>query len=740
MSVFDSLHCFLDESGYLQGTPKKGEPLLVGGLLVFGEYGDAADTELREHVARRLCEVGGTFPDDLHFGRSGLGFERQEQFLRTLATDLKGWAAEQRAVYGVHIVHAGDIFATEEGLLGERHYDNRYISMLWSLIEHLLFVDQKVTERLSPQAAFHLHVASRVYSFDPKLTHVDEVEGLGWKVLPDRKNPERMLAVNVLQERDLVTMVRMALRQRWERSPIRLGSVHVTRLDYDAGSSPAALYLADLYLGQARFSELARQRRFPPPVKSVLVPTFRRLEYGPWLELLARMEAAIKMGQVEQYLTLADDYQAMREQRDLSALDPIVKRQKKAVAGLLQKSPGRLIAMMDEASKIVDRPGGAERGLAKAELAAELLRDAGVEDRRSEVLLLQTRLSHANHTGDVQAAQNIWREYEELEPRLHALGAEGLRLISEMRNRRAVSLTDQFRFDEAEQVLAEIVAERTSWSEDLARRFRIAVNEVPNRELGACLGTLGQIYAFRGGEGDAAHAESCFRRAMSLFVEADDIDRQWIYLGHLACDQGEQGRALWQEVLEKNPALRAESGSQYVLAIQLKGFLVFGPAANIPAFLEHWEGKRLLEQFTEEEQSQHPFGLIHQTLGMLYGRAWRETGNQEYVDRAVRHFDLAYEKMTHGGALLKALAYVARLRKYVFLDEARGLDSSAGESLAQTLLAFKGHLAEHFGSTAWSEGEKGNATGFFGQHDPGPGCSHLDRARSLLRAVRFNYW
>lgn len=55
MSGFDSLHFFLDESGYLQGTPRRGEPLLVGGILIFGEYGDAADTELREHVARRLC-------------------------------------------------------------------------------------------------------------------------------------------------------------------------------------------------------------------------------------------------------------------------------------------------------------------------------------------------------------------------------------------------------------------------------------------------------------------------------------------------------------------------------------------------------------------------------------------------------------------------------------------------------------------------------------------------------------
>lgn len=208
----------------------------------------------------------------------------------------------------------------------------------------------------------------------------------------------------------------------------------------------------------------------------------------------------------------------------------------------------------------------------------------------------------------------------------------------------------------------------------------------------------------------------------------------------MACDQGEQGRGLWQETLEKNPSLRTDGDSQYVLAIQLKGFLVFGPAPNVSSFLAQWEGTRPLEQFTREDHDQHPFGLIYQTLGMLYGRAWRETGNQEYIDRAVRQFDLAYETMTRAGALLKALAYVARLRKYVFLNDARGIGPSASRSLPQSLLAFKGHLAEHFGSTAWSEDEKGNATGFFGQHDPGPSCSHVDRARSLLRAVRFNYW
>ena len=740
MRIYNSLHFFLDESGQLQGSPKKGDPLLVGGILVFGDYDASADRELYDHIAKRLHDVGGDFPAGLHFSRSGMDFQRQEQFLCTLGGDIRGWTSEERAAYGVHIIHAGDVFAAEEGVVGERHYDNRYLSMLWSLIEHLVFVDQKVAERLSPEATFHLHVASRAYSFDPKTTHVDEVEGLGWRVLADRRKPGHMLAVNVVQERDLVTMLRMALRQRWERSPIRLGSATVTRLDYDAGSSPAALYLADLYLGQTRFLELARRRRFQPQVKSVIVPTFRRLEYGPWLELLARMESAANQGQVDQYLTFAEDYETLREQHDSSNLEPVVRRQQKAIAGSVQESPGRLLAMIDEASKIVDQPGGAEQGLAKAKLAANLLKSSGVDDLRSEVLFLQTRLSYANHTGDLLAAEKAWCDFLAVEPRLHSLGAEGLRLISEARNRRAVGLTDQFRFDEAGQVLTEIVAERESWAEDLARRFRINSAEVPNPDLGACLGTLGQVCAMRGRDGDVARAESYFRRAMCLFSKADDINRQWTYLGHLACDLGEHGRPLWQETLEQIPALPAVSGSQYMVAVQLKGFLVFGPLGHACRFLAHWEAAGELERFSDEERNLHPFGLIHQTIGMLYGRARRETGDSKCVDQAVQQFDLAYEKLAQGGTLQKALAYLARLRKYVFLDEVRELGSSASTSLRQTLLAFKGHLAEHFGSTAWSEDENGNATGFFGQHDPGHGYSHIDRARCLLRAIRFNYW
>ena len=562
MRHFDSIHLFLDESGQVQKAPRRSEPLLVGGILLFGSYDETADDTLRDQIREQVNKVGGSFPGDLHFGQSSLATGAKERFLQAVAGDLRTWSGEERAAYGVHIVHKGDVFGSGEGILSERHYDNRYISMLWSLIEHLVFVDEKVTERLSARATFHLHIASRVYSFDPNVTPAHEVEGLGWKVLPDRRSPGRKFAVNVLLERDLVTMVRMSLRQRWGRSAIRLGSANVDRLDYASGSSPALLYLADAYLGIARFSELARQRPFQPPVKAVLVPTFRRLEYGPWLELLARMEAAIDEGQAEQYLTLAEEYDALREQHEWSALEPVVKRQQKAVAVFFRESPRPLINMMDDASRIVDRPGGAAQGLAKAELARNLRKSAGIESLESEVLFLQIRLSYANHTGDVQAAENIWREYHALESRLHELGADGLRLISEARNRRAVNLTDQFRFDDAEQILSDIVTERESWEQELAGRFGVAIGAMPSRELGACLGSLGQVYAFRGSAGDFARAETCFRRAMSQFKMAADIDRQWVYLGHLACDQREEGRALWEETLEKNAALRAESGSQ----------------------------------------------------------------------------------------------------------------------------------------------------------------------------------
>ena len=739
MNQYNSVHFFLDESGQLTGKARHNEPMLVGGLLIFGNYAEAEDSSLRAHLRQRLQEVDGRFPEDLHFGRAGLDFERQERFLRSLSDDLRTWAGEDRMCFGINIVHCSDVFGNQRGVLGEQYYDNRYLSMLWSLIEHLVFVDEKVAERLMPDSAFHLHIASRVYCFDPKATPAEEIESLGWKVLPDRRNPGRLVAVNVVQERDLVTMLRMSLRQRWGQPPICLGTIEVTRLDYDRGASPAALYLADLYLGQIRFAELASRRRFRPPVKSVLLPTFRRVEYGPWLELLARMQAAVRVGDIEQYLANADEYQSLEEQHDLRAFQPIVRRQEKAALPFLRQSGARLVDRLEKACAVADAPGGARRGLLTAEQAGQWMHDAGIQDLRADVLLLQARLSHANHTGDTQKAQSIWQDYLALEPRLHGLGAEGLRIMADMRNRWAVSLTDRFQYEQAEEVLAEVACEREDWAEDLAKRFGITAAQVPNWELGACLGSLGQLYAFIGTAEKQTLAESCFRRAMNFLTDVRDIERQWVYLGHLACDLGEA--ALWQTVLQQLKTGAIQGASQFILALQLKGLTVFGASEEVRSAIERWEQEDTLRQFSEEDRQHHPFGLIHQAAAMLYARAWRETGKTPHVGRACEQFDVASRHMREGGSLLKFLSYVAQLRKYLLVIDASPTDARAQRDLVNTFLALRGHLAGQYGDHAWSEDEHGRAIGgIVGKHDPGPEHGFTERMRSLLKAIRFNYW
>lgn len=72
MATYDALQLFLDESGRLVGHPDLYDPLLVGGVVLIGSWDRADDTHLRSVLKRRLTEVGGRYPADLHFSESAL--------------------------------------------------------------------------------------------------------------------------------------------------------------------------------------------------------------------------------------------------------------------------------------------------------------------------------------------------------------------------------------------------------------------------------------------------------------------------------------------------------------------------------------------------------------------------------------------------------------------------------------------------------------------------------------------
>ncbi|MCA9070194.1 MAG: hypothetical protein KDA84_14775, partial [Planctomycetaceae bacterium] len=370
----------------------------------------------------------------------------------------------------------------------------------------------------------------------------------------------------------------------------------------------------------------------------------------------------------------------------------------------------------------------------------------GDDNLTSRVLLLLVKLSHANHTGNIQVADEIWDDYLEIEPHLPTLGIDGLNLVAAIRNRRAVSLTDRFLYEEALGVLLHVVSERETLLETMANLYGVPVEKLPRQQLGECLGSLGQVYAFLGTETTHLKAVECFRRAAALFQSPRDRERQLVYLGHLACDMGDAGRPLWEEAISEISKLGSDkpefrSGEQFLLALWLKGRLVFGDKSQVRSFVQNLPpSTALLQDFSPEEQRNHPFGLIHQTIAMLFAQAWEQTPEDPLAEKALEEFELASQLMSPRAGVLKLLGHVAECRRTLFRLRVSKESKNQRKKLALQLRAVLGLLAENFSPGGWDEDEEGQATGWFGDRDPGTHCSIPERVESLLTGIRFNYW
>jgi hypothetical protein len=183
----------------------------------------------------------------------------------------------------------------------------------------------------------------------------------------------------------------------------------------------------------------------------------------------------------------------------------------------------------------------------------------------------------------------------------------------------------------------------------------------------------------------------------------------------------------------------ARPGTQFQLALQIKGLGVFGETARVLAFLDQWERTRPLEQFPAEVRRFHPFGLIEQGLALLYARTAVEKSSERLAELALSHFEAAFQHLRQGGQVLEALAYLCKLRRRLFVLERNPSNQNAKQNLAATFREVQGRLVS-FGDQAWSEDEQGRSHGIFGHRDPGFGSPWMKRAQSVLEAVRFNFW
>jgi hypothetical protein len=723
---YNDLHIFIDETGRV-AEDIRNDFKAVGGVVVLGPMTGDDDEALHDCLRSAVANAGGAFPADLHGGRLATKRFDQATFLRELDFRLRAWCGDVRELKGISIQHDEDLWATDGSVLSERARDNRYQLMLRSLLEQLLFLDPGLSRRLSKDVRVHVTVASRALSLPDTPTTRMTLEAFGSMVDLDRKEAGRLVVRQSFTSQELGALLQaMSLEFG---GGLNIARSKVVALDYQGVSRPRALYLADLYLHQLRQGQQMQSSR---SVNRVCISEFRRLHYGPDLRALKDVALANRRGDYRQVVRITA---RLTDSEDYISRTATTFR-KHALGKLLEGAEG-WASLLAEASELLEKPGGMDDGISLLDGVAEAYSKTSQGGRdllpwNTTYLVAKGRLTQANHRGDPKSGETVWRECEMTLPALRRRGLEGLQLEAQIRNRRAVGLMDQFRFAEAEEGLRKLIDPRRKLVQEAADNYGEGFAQ--DDEIGACMGTLGQIVAISQ-PGRKAEAAECFRSAASFFQDTHDSNRQWLYLGHLACDGPEPDLALWREVTGKLPILVQDKpiegvGAQFILALQLKGAMVFN-TSDLAQLLRGLDAA--LETWPSEARAHHPFGLIHQMAAMGAARLATASEEHEWKSFSTGHFERAVQLMSRGDALLKLLAIACRLRMLLTFG-------SSPTELQSAIAEFSHHASKHPLEMAFGWDEAGKPTGYFGTLVQDVKLTPPARAAALVNGIRLNYW
>jgi len=734
----DQIHIFIDESGSHQDL--KDKPIMVGGLVVLGNYGAAEDDFLNKTLSRLVLQHNGRGLGDLHDRDSAtrLDFTSLDSLRRELNGVFQDWSGSEREARGVALIHKADVFDERSWIIAEGVLDNRYINMVWALIEHVLFVDPWVETVLDQNAKIHLYVANRVVFFQDNEITSDYLKSIGQNFRLERGfGGDMQIAVpSSINAADLRTSFRMALREKWPKRAYDLSTVEVKSINYRDNSSlsRAGLYLSDLHLRAVR-GKIHKHRT------NYFVKELFCLDYNETFIKVALLKSRMEQGNQEGCQELAADILNAMEKSP--ALASCLWEMKKDLQKVLEARQDRFEELLLQACRMVDEPGKAESGLLLCKTAWDLLGETRKSAPANKARWVQVRLSHANHTANRGAADIIWEQFTIIEPKLAGLGWEGLVFRLNLRNRRSVSLMDQFRFKEAESTLISQIAPLQVIRDAIALQGGMEAQKTPLFELGAAFGTLGQILAMQGPDRHA-EAEGFFNRAIGCFVEPRDIERQLVYLGHLACDMGEKGRGIWNKVSEKllgpdpvTPVTVADK--QFVLAIQAKGLFQFGGAEDLVEFARKFKDADLEQSFGTGAKDLHPFGLIWQDVALCAQKAFREKpdGNDWLLEFALDCFDQSISfAMAKKQPLFDILGHLAAIRKKILLMDfapeprlEKEMDTHIEEVIHSSLKA--GLLTNE------PDGSFSGAGSVIANRKYN---SVREKATALLGLLHFNYW
>jgi hypothetical protein len=637
----------MDESGRFY---EESDINIVGGVLLFGNDDETVQSGIKNAMLDACRVAGEQYP--VHFNQL-----KNKTFAVNLSRKLEVWRKEtDTAVYGVLMQHKEDIFDNAPHIIAERELDNRYLAMIWELIEYLVFVSNKVNTRLTEDAEIHLHIAHRCFTIPRDDELKTEYESFGYKVTDNRKDPRSYFVSSSLHQSDLAMLFRQTMRQRWAGSQRQLAEVELERIDYNFGETTPAMYLADIVIGVER----KRIQNWKARKSQQIAPILESLEYGKELNAAMQCKAYIA----------SDNIEALIGELEKNPFNPDDLQHQDIINALVtqcrkNKEPFR--RLYETAKKLVDIPSERGRAIRLSELLDAIVEKSGEGNLLFQLYSLLVKFSFANHTGNTQKSNYIWENWLKYESHLPSLGLEyglkyGLEFYTEFRLRRAVNLMDMFQYSEAETVLLDGVTKEEDCRVKIAALFGCEPDRFDSVQIGKIYNTLGQSLAFQGN--NLQWAENSFRYAIECFKDANDIERSWVYLGHLVCDHPNELRQLWDEVAAHLPSGENPYEKPFVLALKLKAVLVFDDNETKNKWAE--DALTVLENCPDFLRRQHPFGMIAQITAMIYAQLRQETGNENMRTIANKLFDLAIDSFSHGEGLLKDIGNVCKLRKKQF--------------------------------------------------------------------------
>lgn len=792
---FNELCLFVDESGLLANLDAQNphtqtkDVCLVGGVLFWGQY-DKVNSSVAQILTETLHDVYSGDRKELHYHNDKATknlspterknyWSKKNDFIDQIRDKLR------REPYGerfesVSIRHEEDLALNRSQLLSENEEDNRYLFMLQSLIEKTIFSDN-VSRRLTKDAKIVLRVAKRQLVLPLDDPRVPKIKARLDRSAPnsrpnsrsqrycektDNDNSPTFNAKDYHSEKDVENVVTALLKYRWPNSKYCF-ETRVDAIEYcpEKHLSQAGYYLADLFLGQKRHNVLQRiaaeQKGKPTPnAESFIVPELNAWTYEPASEELSRCEADLASGggYFEYLLWEKTDVVANKLFDDFKR-----KIARQIPLNDLRRHWNRLrIAIDAPTPEAFEKARAVFINLDETTRYRESANE--FEDAETEIARAWTRLAVANHSGDVGEGDAVWRDISNLARVYRRLSPEKeLEFRTQIGLRHVVNLADSFRFREARETIADLL-ERQKEAFEFFKSSKFFDDRNKRPILGYCLSQSAQLEAIAGAPATSLpEARRLFEEAATHYdadFDRSDVERNAIYLGHVACDMrrfnvGDFGVGLWAQTVENAPFLQEDENNRKTLSLKhlnngnrfwapllLKGVGLFEDDNKVKALLDEWDTSELkasIDRRLQAQKSEHPDGFVLQAAAELRARVYRKLRTNPLANQTSKAFDDAvYALRREDSPLMNFLASVAQIRKALWLLDAKPRD--AQETLAEGLNAARQALGDaSFSPNVWKETTSGVVEEIFGV-PLSPNASNETKARRLVDSVRFNYF